>query len=72
MFKVDMSAEEMVKFAKLRCSPDASFWAKLSELKIDKFRLEDKVKIPLLGSYSLDKDDPGGQILFLDYSSFNE
>lgn len=65
-------SEETVKFAKLRCAPDASFWAKFSELKIDKFKLEDKIKIPLLGNYGFDEEDPVKRVLTLDYSSFNE
>lgn len=64
-------SEDIVKFAKLRCAPESSFWAKFAELKIDKFKLEDKVKIPLWGSYSLGSIEQQGKPLFLDYTSFN-
>ncbi|OXU18166.1 hypothetical protein TSAR_010328 [Trichomalopsis sarcophagae] len=65
-------SDNVVKFAKLRCTPESSFWAKFAELKIDKFKLEDKIKIPLWGSYSLGLEEKGGRPLFLDYTSFNE
>lgn len=65
-------SDNVVKFAKLRCTPESSFWAKFAELKIDKFKLEDKIKIPLWGSYSLGPEEKGGRPLFLDYTSFNE
>lgn len=62
-------ADNLVKFSKLRSATEASFWAKFSELKIDKFKLDDKINIPLWGSYSLDdRSNP----LFLDYTSFNK
>ncbi|XP_033223571.1 ubiquitin-like modifier-activating enzyme ATG7 [Belonocnema kinseyi] len=63
-------ADNVVKFSKLRSATESSFWAKFSELKIDKFKLEDKIDIPLWGSYSL--DDHQSNPLFLDYTSFNE
>ena len=63
-------ADNVVKFAKLRSATESSFWAKFSELKIDKFKLEDKINIPLWGSYSL--DEHRSNPLFLDYTSFNE
>lgn len=67
-----MSDDNIVRFSKLKCAPDASFWTKFSELKIDKFKLKDEIKIPLWGSYSLRPEEQGGKLLFLDYSSFNE
>lgn len=63
----------IVKFTKLRTSMDSTFWAKFAELKIDKFRLDDKSIIKLWGRYTLnspynEKTNP----LVLDYMSFNE
>lgn len=65
-------SDDIVKFAKPRCSPELSFWAKFAELKIDKFKLEEKVNIHLWASYSLGPEERGGRPLFLDYTSFNE
>lgn len=63
-------ADNLVKFSKLRSATETSFWAKFSELKIDKFKLDDKINIPLWGSYNL--DDSRSTPLFLDYTSFNK
>jgi hypothetical protein len=64
-------SDNVVKFAKIRCSPDPSFWAKFAELKVDKYKLEDKIQIPLWGSYSLDPEERTQRTLWLDYTSFN-
>ena len=64
--------DDTVKFAKLRCAPEPSFWAKFAELKIDKFKLDEKIQIPLWASYSLGSEECGGRPLFLDCTSFNE
>lgn len=65
--------EKLVKFTKLRSVMDPGFWAKLSELKLDSFKLDDKIKIPLWGSYNLDYYNDGkGRALTLDCTSFNE
>ncbi|KAL7291174.1 hypothetical protein TKK_0015090 [Trichogramma kaykai] len=63
--------DQTVKFAKLRCAPEPSFWAKFAELKIDKFKLDENIKIPLWGSYNLEETGHD-QPLFLDYTSFND
>ncbi|XP_034946075.1 ubiquitin-like modifier-activating enzyme atg7 [Chelonus insularis] len=66
-------ASEMVKFTRLRTAIEPSFWAKLSELKLDKYKLEDKTKISIWGSYSLDKIyEKRTSPLILDCTSFNE
>ncbi|XP_058808922.1 ubiquitin-like modifier-activating enzyme ATG7 isoform X2 [Phymastichus coffea] len=65
-------SENIVKFAKVKCAPESSFWAKFAELKIDKYKLEDKVKIPLWASYNFESlNEQQASILFLDYTSFN-
>ncbi|XP_014206834.1 ubiquitin-like modifier-activating enzyme ATG7 [Copidosoma floridanum] len=64
--------DAIVKFAKIRCSPESSFWAKFAELKIDKFKLDEKINIHLWGSYNLGPEERGGKPLFLDYTSFND
>lgn len=63
-------SDNLVKFSKLRSATEASFWAKFSELKINKFKLDDRINIPLWGSYSL--NDSRSSPLFLDYTSFNK
>ena len=70
MLQKSMMANNVVKFAKLNSFIESSFWAKFSELKIDKFKLEDKINIPLWASYSLDVHRSNS--LCLDYTSFNE
>ena len=65
-------SDNVVKFAKLQSHPEENFWAKFAELKIDKFKLEDKTKIPLWASYSLRSAELGPRRLCLDYTSFNE
>lgn len=67
-----MMSDNIVKFAKLKCAPDSSFWSKFEELKIDKYKLKDEIHIPLWGSYSLQPEEQDGKLLFLDYTSFNE
>lgn len=62
-----------VKFMKLKTAPDPTFWAKFAELKIDKLKLDEKYKIPLWGSFSLQSMDEGKtNPLILDCTSFNE
>ncbi|KZC09192.1 PREDICTED: ubiquitin-like modifier-activating enzyme ATG7 [Dufourea novaeangliae] len=64
---------KFVKFTKLRSSTDHTFWAKFSELKIDKFKLDDKAVINLWGSYSLQSlNENNTNPLVLDFTSFNE
>ncbi|XP_043285450.1 ubiquitin-like modifier-activating enzyme ATG7 isoform X2 [Venturia canescens] len=64
---------EMVKFTKLRTAVDPSFWAKLAELKLDKYKLEDKVRIYLWGSYNVSNtQEPRTNPMVLDCTSFNE
>ena len=64
---------DMVKFTKLKSAMDSSFWAKFAELKINKFKLDDKIRIPLWGSYNLSPSNDGRtNPLILDCSSFNE
>lgn len=66
-------AEEIVKFSKPRCVMEPSFWAKFAELKIDKFKLDDKAKIPVWGSFSFcNSESVKSNFLFLDCTSFNE
>ncbi|CAD1478575.1 unnamed protein product, partial [Heterotrigona itama] len=63
---------KFVKFSKLRSSTDSSFWAKFVELKIDKFKLDEK-SISIWGNYgfqSLNEDNSNP--LVLDFTSFNE
>ncbi|XP_015176882.1 PREDICTED: ubiquitin-like modifier-activating enzyme atg7 isoform X1 [Polistes dominula] len=68
-----MMSINVVKFTKLRTSTNSTFWAKFSELKIDKLRLDEKSHIKLWGSYSLDVPDrENNNPLLLDYTSFNE
>ncbi|XP_015603035.1 ubiquitin-like modifier-activating enzyme atg7 [Cephus cinctus] len=65
--------EEIVRFCKLRSATDPNFWAKFAELKIDKYKLDDKIKISLWGSYSLNFFPDGKTTpLMLDCTSFNE
>lgn len=65
--------EKLLKFTKLRSAMDPGFWAKLSELKLDSLKLNDKIKIPLWASYSLDPCNDGkSRTLTLDATSFNE
>lgn len=65
---------ETIKFTKLRTWMDSSFWAKFAELKLEKFRLDEKSKIHLWGSFSLQQqiDKTKNKPLILDYTSFNE
>ncbi|KAK0176031.1 hypothetical protein PV328_000210 [Microctonus aethiopoides] len=64
---------EMVKFMKLRTAIDPSFWAKFAELKLDKYKLEEKTEISVWSSYSLDKIyDKRTSPMVLDCTSFNE
>lgn len=64
---------ETVKFVKPRVSIDPNFWAKFAELKIDKYKLDDKVQISLHASYSINSYDNGNITpLLLDCTSFNE
>ncbi|CAG5103199.1 Similar to ATG7: Ubiquitin-like modifier-activating enzyme ATG7 (Gallus gallus) [Cotesia congregata] len=63
----------MVKFTKLRTAIDPSFWAKLAELKLDKYKLEDKTEISIWSGYSLDKAyENRTSPMILDCTSFNE
>ncbi|XP_006564569.1 ubiquitin-like modifier-activating enzyme atg7 isoform X2 [Apis mellifera] len=63
---------EFVKFTKLRSTTDCTFWAKFVELKIDKFKLDEK-SINLWGSYSLQSlNEDNFNPLVLDFTSFNE
>lgn len=62
-----------VKFTKLRTTTDCTFWAKFAELKIDKFKLDEKTVINLWGSYSLQSlNEDNTNPLVLDFTSFNE
>lgn len=64
---------EVVKFTKLKTVTDPSFWAKFAELKLEKFKLDEKFKIHLWGSFSLQPmGEPRTKLLMLDYASFNE
>ena len=64
---------KFVKFTKLRSATDHTFWAKFAELKIDKFKLDEKAVINLWGSYSLQSLNEGGtNPMVLDFTSFNE
>ncbi|XP_012257942.2 ubiquitin-like modifier-activating enzyme atg7 [Athalia rosae] len=64
---------DLVRFTKLRSAMDPGFWAKLAELKLDKFKLDDEIKIPLWASYNLDNhSDEKGHPLMFDCTSFNE
>ncbi|XP_076652565.1 autophagy-related 7 [Halictus rubicundus] len=64
---------KFVKFTKLRTSTDHTFWAKFSELKIDKYKLDEKAVINIWGSYNLHPSDEANMNpLVLDFSSFNE
>lgn len=64
---------EIVKFTKLKTATSPTFWAKFAELKIDKFRLDEKAKIPLWGHFSLEPMDEGRtNSLILDCTSFNQ
>lgn len=63
----------MVKFTKLRTIIDPNFWAKFAELKLDKYKLEEKTEISIWGSYSIDKNNENRTTpLLLDCTSFNE
>lgn len=64
--------EEVIKFSKPRCIMEPNFWAKFAELKIDKYKLDDKVQIPLWASYTLNNHENKSNCLFLDCTSFNE
>lgn len=64
---------KFVKFTKLRSATDHTFWAKFAELKIDKFKLDEKAVINLWGSYSLQSLNEGStNPMVLDFTSFNE
>lgn len=64
---------EMVKFTKLKTAMDSTFWAKFAELKIDKLKLDEKSKVHLWGSFSLQSMNEGRtNPLTLDCTSFNE
>lgn len=65
---------EMIKFTKLRTWMDPSFWAKFAELKLEKLKLDEKSKVHLWGSFSLQQqmDRAKNKPLILDYTSFNE
>lgn len=66
-------ASEMVKFTKLRTATDPSFWAKFAELKLDKYKLEDKLKISVWASYStVSGHEQRTAPTILDCTSFNE
>ncbi|XP_071874858.1 autophagy-related 7 isoform X1 [Bombus fervidus] len=63
---------KFVKFTKLRSSTDSTFWAKFVELKIDKFKLDEK-SVNLWGNYSLQSlNEDNTNPLVLDFTSFNE
>lgn len=64
---------ELLKFRKVRSAMDPTFWAKFAELKIDKFKLDEKSTINLWGSYAFQttKEDTSNPLI-LDYLSFNE
>nr|XP_034185351.1 ubiquitin-like modifier-activating enzyme atg7 [Osmia lignaria] len=62
-----------VKFATLRSTTDCTFWAKFAELKIDKFKLDEKAVINLWGIYSLESlNEENTNPLIMDCTSFNE
>ncbi|XP_050451269.1 uncharacterized protein LOC126851392 [Cataglyphis hispanica] len=64
---------QRVKFTKLKTAMDSTFWAKFTELKIDKLKLDEKSKIHLWGSFSLQSMNEGRtNPLTLDCTSFNE
>jgi len=64
---------EVIRFRKLKTATDPTFWAKFAELKIDKLKLDEKSKIHLWGSFSLQPMDKGRtNPLTLDCTSFNE
>ncbi|XP_071580696.1 uncharacterized protein Atg7 isoform X1 [Temnothorax nylanderi] len=64
---------EAIRFTKLKTTTDPTFWAKFAELKIDKLKLDEKSKIHLWGSFSLQPRDEGRtNPLTLDCTSFNE
>lgn len=64
---------EVIRFTKLKTVMDPTFWAKFAELKIDKLKLDEKSKIHLWGSFSLQPMDEGRtNPLTLDCTSFNE
>ncbi|CAL7942496.1 unnamed protein product [Xylocopa violacea] len=68
-----LKMSKFVKFTKLRTTTDCTFWAKFAELKIDKFKLDDKTVINLWGTYSLQSlNESNNNPLVLDFSSFNE
>ena len=63
---------KFVKFSKLRSTTDSTFWAKFVELKIDKFKLDEK-SISIWGSYGLQSlNEDNSNPLTLDFTSFNE
>lgn len=63
---------KFVKFSKLRSATDSTFWAKFVELKIDKFKLDEK-SISIWGSYGLQSlNEDNSNPLTLDFTSFNE
>lgn len=63
---------KFVKFTKLRSSTDSTFWAKFVELKIDKFKLDEK-SVNLWGNYNLQSlNEDNTNPLVLDFTSFNE
>lgn len=64
---------QRVKFTKLKTAMDSSFWAKFTELKIDKLKLDEKSKIHLWGSFFLQSMNEGRtNPLTFDCTSFNE
>lgn len=72
MFEV-LTMSQFVKFTKLRSTTDHTFWAKFAELKIDKFKLDEKTVIDLWGTYSLQSlSEENTNPLVLDFTSFNE
>ncbi|XP_053985692.1 uncharacterized protein LOC128880052 isoform X2 [Hylaeus volcanicus] len=68
-----LKMSKLVKFTKLRSTTDHTFWAKFAELKIDKFKLDEKAVINVWGSYSLQSsNEDNTNPLVLDFTSFNE
>ncbi|GAB1859307.1 Autophagy-related protein 7 [Camponotus japonicus] len=65
---------EVVKFRKLNTVMNDTFWAKFTELKIDKLKLDEEFKINLWASFDLDEyvDDGATTPLTLNCTSFNE
>ncbi|XP_012150502.2 autophagy-related 7 [Megachile rotundata] len=62
-----------VKFTPLRSTTDCTFWAKFAELKIDKFKLDEKSVINLWGMYNLESlQEENNNPLVMDCTSFNE